>query len=380
MKQQETYELFRLRPVRAARVSEISETTAASPVPPEERVNFHIGNPVQDERLFSLFLQMALGREAGEPPNGSPLPGLPTDEAGAGEHGTPAAELLNAFIRKSAPYMPRGGFLRNNPSDCVRLFTEWLTTRQPEPLAYDLGETSGIREVILASGGLVETLRVFFHALDQYLLAPRARVFLWGITPPPHVAPAGRFAFVPLTGNEPEALHALATALTADPTQPSFCLLGAVTREETRRALRQLSLEQPLIILEANNAANHLSLAREAGMMRRVVRFLTPAIFDPRLGSYPTVFVAGNHELVTILEVAHFQLKGTPSATDVELLAFLLKQPPAPAGSEPAVPVDRSDPESVSLLPGRRNVVAEHAGAVAERVGTIAGETMAAAQ
>ena len=40
-------EYFRLRPIKAAKVSEISEATSASPVPPEERVNFHIGNPVQ---------------------------------------------------------------------------------------------------------------------------------------------------------------------------------------------------------------------------------------------------------------------------------------------------------------------------------------------
>ncbi len=52
---------FRLKPIRAARVSEISETTAAAPVPTEERINFHIGNPLQDPRLSSAFLRIALG-------------------------------------------------------------------------------------------------------------------------------------------------------------------------------------------------------------------------------------------------------------------------------------------------------------------------------
>jgi len=52
---------FRLKPTRAAKVSEISEATAASAVAPEERVNFHIGNPVQDPRLSSAFLRAALG-------------------------------------------------------------------------------------------------------------------------------------------------------------------------------------------------------------------------------------------------------------------------------------------------------------------------------
>ena len=42
---------FELRPTRAAKVSEISEATASSAIAPEDRVNFHIGNPVQEPRL-----------------------------------------------------------------------------------------------------------------------------------------------------------------------------------------------------------------------------------------------------------------------------------------------------------------------------------------
>jgi hypothetical protein len=52
---------FRLKPIRVARVSEISESTAAVAIPDEERVNFHIGNPVQDVSLSSAYLRMALG-------------------------------------------------------------------------------------------------------------------------------------------------------------------------------------------------------------------------------------------------------------------------------------------------------------------------------
>ena len=61
MSQPDPLTFFRLKPIRAARVSEISETTAAAPVPTEERVNFHIGNPLQDARLSSAFLRIALG-------------------------------------------------------------------------------------------------------------------------------------------------------------------------------------------------------------------------------------------------------------------------------------------------------------------------------
>ena len=56
--------LLRLSPwrrLRAARVSEISEATAASATAPEERINFHIGNPVQDPRLTAAYLRAVLG-------------------------------------------------------------------------------------------------------------------------------------------------------------------------------------------------------------------------------------------------------------------------------------------------------------------------------
>ena len=46
---------YRLKPIRVARVSEISESTAAAAIPDEERVNFHIGNPVQDVSLSSAI-------------------------------------------------------------------------------------------------------------------------------------------------------------------------------------------------------------------------------------------------------------------------------------------------------------------------------------
>ena len=61
MSQTDPLSFFQLKPIRGARVSEISETTAAAPVPNEERVNFHIGNPLQDSRQTSAFLRIALG-------------------------------------------------------------------------------------------------------------------------------------------------------------------------------------------------------------------------------------------------------------------------------------------------------------------------------
>jgi len=61
-----------------------------------------------------------------------------------------------------------------------------------------------------------------------------------------------------------------------NPQVPTFLLIGGPLGEETRRKLRILSVERPLYFIEANNAPNHLSLAREARLVQRVMRLLTP--------------------------------------------------------------------------------------------------------
>src|SRR5258706_8712259 len=112
MTQTDPLAFFRLKQIRGARASEISEATAAAPVPPEERVNFHIGNPLQDVQLSSSFLRIALGIHVRR-----------QDLAGAdaeallghlGWHGAdkPTLEFLIRTIQKSSPYMPRGGYNR----------------------------------------------------------------------------------------------------------------------------------------------------------------------------------------------------------------------------------------------------------------------------
>src|SRR5512140_514560 len=108
--------LFRLKSVRAARVSEISETTAAALVPNEDRVNFHIGNPLQDPRLSSAFLRIALGLDVqrGDLRDADPV-GL-LEALGWSKADKPKLEFLIRTIQKSSPYMPRGGYARKTPN------------------------------------------------------------------------------------------------------------------------------------------------------------------------------------------------------------------------------------------------------------------------
>src|SRR5512136_2587687 len=169
---------FRLKPIRSARVSEISETTAAAPVANEDRVNFHIGYPLQDSRLSSAFLRIALGLgvQRGDLRDADPdalLEALGWDKADK-----PKLEFLIRTIQRSSPYMPRGGYARKTPHAAVKAFVEWLEHQQ-EPLRYDTGEQSARREIILASGGIHETLRVLLFALSSYLEIRPARVLCY---------------------------------------------------------------------------------------------------------------------------------------------------------------------------------------------------------
>ena len=151
---------FRLKPIRAARVSEISETTSAAPVPPEQRINFHIGNPLQDARLSSAFLRIALGLDVHQEELSDAHPGAILEFLGWPTSDLPKLEVLIRTIQKSSPYLPRGGYSRRNPHALIKAFCAWLENQQ-EPLRYDTGESSGRREIILASGGVTEALRGF---------------------------------------------------------------------------------------------------------------------------------------------------------------------------------------------------------------------------
>lgn len=317
-------ERFDLRHVIAAKVSEISEATAASPVPENERVNFHIGNPVQDERLTNLYLKNVLGINPGSGNlSAVDLDNL-SEEFGLSDDGKEKLNLLHETIIKNSPYTPRGGYSKSKPPRLIKHFQQWLTQDQKEPLNYDLGEKSGRRECILASGGLNEAMRVLLHSLNDYLIHP-ANIFLFNIELPPHFTNHSRLTFRNLSVDEEEVFGALSKQIEYEKDKPNFIILGRIPSEELRRNLRNLSLKFPVFFIEVNNADNHLSLAREAKMLNRVIRFLTPGIFLPELRELSTVFIIGNDTFLKVLENVHFKLKGTPSSSEIELLTFLIE-------------------------------------------------------
>ena len=358
MSQADPLAYFRLKQIRAARVSEISEATAAAPVPPEERVNFHIGNPLQDVQLSSAFLRIALGIDVHRQDLADANPDALLEHLGWSSADKPKLEFLIRTVQKSSPYMPRGGYNRRTPHPLIQSFVKWLES-QNEPLRYDMGEQSGRREVILASGGIGETLRVILHAISDYLQITPARILCYRFDFPALLTSIPNLIVDNLSDDERLARVEVEQILDQQPETPTFLLIGGSLSEETRRKLRLISLNHPLFFIEANNAPNQSSLAREAKLVHRVIRLLTPAIFAPRLHSLSTVFVAGNADFLSVIENVHFKLKGTPSASEIEFLSFLLEQKLANLPKDPTVDVfedktwldewERGSPAEVTL-------------------------------
>lgn len=320
---------FRLKPLRTATISEISEATAASPVPEEERINFHIGHPLQDDRLLQRYFELASGGTSTAIVSAS-------EEQQSDDRSTPWSFLLEA-LKKSSPYMPRGGFSIRQPGDIIALLQEWLTVKQPDPIDYDNGQKSGQKEIMIGSGGPWEMLRVFFFTLNRYLLCRPASLVTFQTQLPEHLQSLTSFDFFTLPEKEETAITVLESYFRDVPQRPLFLIMGQIVSERMRRQLRQIGLNHPLFFIEINNAPNHLSMAREAKMAGRVLRVLTPAIFSPRFSSLAFTFVLGNHEYIHIMETIHFELKGTPSASEAALLTYLLKN--CAGICDPALPI-----------------------------------------
>ena len=316
---------LRLKPIRVARVSEISEITSAASVPDQQRVNFHIGNPVQDPILSAAYLRIALGIDIRQEKLSDADLNTLLEYLGWASEDMHKLRFLAQTIQKSAPYMPRGGYSRTTSHAVVDAFRAWLEDQQ-EPLHYDTGEQSGKREIILSTGGVHETLRIILFALSSYLEFTPAQILSYHCELLPQLKSIPNLLFEDLANDQHVACEQIQAMLDELPNMPVFVLIGSLMGEETRRKLRLMSIERPLFFIEANNAPNHLSLAREAKLVQRVIRLLSPAVFAEQLHNLATVFIAGNAEFLSVIENVHFNLKGTPSVSEAELLDYFLTQ------------------------------------------------------
>lgn len=316
---------FKLLPIKSAKVSEISEATVSAKIPSSNKVNFHIGNPVQDERLIDFYFNLISDIEdSNKKINNDSNDKFPLIETNSDSNYHHSA-FLKHCIRKCSPYMPRGGYTSSNPNELIQLFKNWLTSEQNESLDYNFGDSGGYREVILSNGGIWENLRILFSLIDKYLLHLPARMFLYDVELPAHLYLFNSIEIEPLPEHESTSLEKIQNHFVANPQQATFVVLGTVPSESFRREIRNISLTQPFFFVEINNAANDLSLQREAKMLNRVLRILTPAAISQSLSEISVNFVAGNADFIKVFENVQFELKGTPAAAEVELLAYILK-------------------------------------------------------
>ena len=317
---------FQMRPMKSAKVSEISEATAASPIKAEDRINFHIGNPVQEKSLNSFFRRLILGFDMSCEQLGDSKTKQIIRDAGWEEHQESQINFLFETIKHAVPYMPQGGFSRTNPNKLAILVKEWLSKHQQEPLFYDLGSESGRREIIFASGGIWEDLRIFFYSIANYQIKLPAKVIALNFELPTHLLNFPNLEFQHFSVDDDQIIKKLEEQFSAIDIKPTFLLMDKIVPEGVRRELRHLSQQFPLFFIELNNSLNNFSIAREAGMLNNVIRFLSPGAIDPNLSEIAISIVAGNSEILKIFQKVHFELKGTPSSTEIDLLTYLLKQ------------------------------------------------------
>ncbi|NWF89229.1 MAG: pyridoxal phosphate-dependent aminotransferase, partial [Ignavibacteriaceae bacterium] len=316
--------LFKLKPIRPGKISEISEATASSSVPLAERVNFHIGNPIQSEILSNYYLRSILNLPIDSLDDSKINIDSIREELDWDQSEIKRIEFLYELIQNSAPYSPRGGYSINKPIKLIQKFHRWLENDQEEPLSYDLGERSGKREIIISSGGRKESLRVLFHSLNSYLQNLPANIFISNSNKQLYENSFHNLKFHSIPEFEKDAYSSLAEKLAENLDVPNYLILDKSFSEETRRNIRELAFKYPLYIIEINDTPNHFSLAREAKLKSSVLRILTPFFILNKLKNSSVVFLAGDSELLRIYESVHFQLKGTPSSSEIELLQYLV--------------------------------------------------------
>lgn len=306
---------FPRHPIKTAAVSVISEATAAANVPADEKINFHIGNPLQDSRLVNLYFELCTG--------------FSTDilkEAEDDTDLTPPDRNKLAFIYEAidnaVPYTPRVGFSYKKPPAIITHLNSWLL-EQEEPLDYSFGK-SVAGEVVVSNGGNAEFLRVFFTLIEKFSVYQPAKLITFNYDLPVFFKD---FTSIEYTQNfngtfsEEEFQKSIKTISS----EPLLILIGRPLNETERTVLKENTTKLNVLFCELSDLKNHQSLARESGLKENVLRVLSPAIFNEELKSNATRFVLGNADILKLVSALHFELKGTPSATELSCLDYFLQ-------------------------------------------------------
>lgn len=343
MKNNSTFVPFPLRTLKSAKVSEISETTAAAAIAETEKINFHIGNPLQDKQLTDFYFKLCSGVDS------SALSQLKKDATTTSQY--QKLDFLHQTIKNAVAYLPRGGFNSQNPPALIKHIKEWITNTQHEPHSY-MFSPNNKREVILVNGGVHEFLRVLFTLLGRYSKQLPIHVCTLGFNLKPHLR---KIPSVLPVADFPQDFEFIKIEETLAQYQgsPIVMLIGQPLKEAQRRLFRKLSRQYNILFCELFDAPNHFSLSREAGLKEYVVRFLSAAAMVPDCNKNATQIVMGNAQLLQLIESVHFELKGTPSATELDLFNACLQTPhlfKSMPISEPKKELENEPLEAASIL------------------------------
>ena len=321
---------FELRKVRPSRIAEISRTAAEANVPKEQKIEFHIGNPIQDEyldRLYNLLIS-GIDFELTQLENSQTL--LQEFLQGCD---TPKLrqlwELIFATAEKAIAYMPTGGYSPKAPGTLIRQFRNWLLAGQDEALDYSIGENGQPTEIAIVSGGPQEALKLLLQVIEEYLLNERKNIVVASGSLDPAVCRAFKHKLFAVPESSDDILSEVEFLLRQWQNQVGFVLVRKIYPEIVRKELARLALAHQVMIIEANDASNAVSLAKEIGLEGqndRVLRIVSPQAIDPRLVCTGVAFLMGRYDFVEALNLVHFKKKGTPSATEIKLLSFLLNE------------------------------------------------------
>ncbi len=318
---------FALRQIPPSKVAEISKATAEASCPAEERINLHIGNPVQDPRLDELFCRLIFNDS---------LPYFNDKNWPEAKNSIlnnikkplfkQYAELLFDTVEKSNPYMPQGGYNPKKPGTLIRQIQAWLTSGQTETLDYSIGEADIAPEIAIISGGRTETLKLLLQVIEENLKSPFKNIISLEKSLPVAALRAFHGSVFLVSGDEKDLIDQIKQHVDKSTHHIGFIIIHRIYTKTFRRHLAAYATHQNLMLIEANDAPNADSLARSPGMAQRLLRIITPQAIDKRLTHSALSFVLGNSKYIAAINLLHFLKKGTPSAPEIKLLSFFLNE------------------------------------------------------
>ena len=230
---------FQLHSLKSAKVSEISEATASANIPDLEKINFHVGNPLQDDRLVDLYFSLCTG--VPKSVLNEKTPELENPEA------LDHLSFIYKTIKNAVPYLPSGGYSVNKKPEIISKIEYWLKN-QEEPLVYSFDEKLG-RECTLATGGRYEFVRILFSVLARYSVTLPVHLITIDFELPFYLKEfEGIEPLLDFTGNMSKAVFE--KALSRSTKKPILVLIGKQQGEKERRILRKSSENQQVLFVE----------------------------------------------------------------------------------------------------------------------------------